>query len=292
MILDDVGFEGKAARINATKGNLTLGDIDSGCPLTIKGNKKTKLVIEGDIEAASITGFGEVVINGSVTVTKALNAGNLYIDNEGDIFVRKGATIGVKDGIDGFGEIILEDGFKPMTINGKADGYITLTCEELFYDGEQIFKSKLTNLEEVFDYEDSLPTIRDGIYEYGLYNKSGKVYIRALRYMLDDMPYCEWDDMVKAINKTKASDKQYTVTLLSDAELKGFKLPGKKKYASLTIEGNNFTIMFKGKSVKLTGDMTLDNVVVRSMAGAWTLKTGGFKLNDGGAELPDCTIKR
>ena len=292
MVLDDVRFEGKSVKINATKGDLILGDISSTGPLTITGNKKTKLVIEGDVEAASITGFGTVIIRESVTVTKALNAGNLIIEEVGLIDVGKGAAVTVKNGIDGYGEIILEEGFKPITLNGQADGYLTLTSDSQFYDGQQIFKSKLTNLEDVFDYSDCLPYIKDGNYEYGLYSKSGKVCVRAMAYILNGQPYCEWNDVISAINKAKNANAHYTLELLKDTDLNsGFKLPGRKKYASLTIDGNNYTIMFKGKSVSLTGDMTLDNVTVGSKGGAWTLKTGGFKFEAGAAELISCTPK-
>ena len=298
MELDDVTFNGKNTTINATKSELVLGKVSGTGNLTIKGSKNQKLSVEDEVIATTISGYGTVVVDGTLIVTKSLTVDSLYLEEGGTLIVGKGASVNIKKGIVGDGEIVLMEGAKPITLSGSASGNIMLNKGSApvsegeafsyadFSDGDQLFKSKLTNLDKVFDFMGSVPVIRDGEYDYGLYNKSGKVFIRAKSLVLDGVEYYDWNDMVTAINKAKASGKEYKLELLGDVDFKSaIKLPGKKKYAGLIIEGNDHTITFKGKTVALTGNLTLENVKVQSVSGAWNFKDNGFKLQKEGAEL-------
>ena len=313
LILDSVNVIGKALNINAKKGNLTISDLTlngeqkpAGDPdnapvgdgaaasastmIKLNGAAKTSLTVEGKNTVSTATGFGKLTLDGTLFIEKTLTVNELEITENGVLVVCKGAAVNVKNAVRGNGTIKLMDGFKPLTLNGSASGNISLISDTSL-EGKQIFTSKLTILNDVFDVKGIAPVVTDGEYEYGLYAKSNKVYLSAFRFAFDGKTFAEWTDIVNSIAKANAPSASYTVTLLGDADPGTFKLPAKKKYAGLTIDGGNHVITFKGKTLSLTGDLTFKNVTVRSSSGAWTVKTNGFKLDVVGAELENCTIK-
>ena len=294
LYLSDVTLEGKNANIKGSKGNVTLGDIDSSkcAQLNVTGNKKTTINIEGEVDATKVTGSGTVTISDTLTITKTLTADNLIIEAGAVLNIASGATVTVKNSLSGYGTIHLAKGYKALNINGTVSGRITITADEKVSDKTVLFKAKASNLNDVFDISAIVPDVTDGEYEYGLYVKSGKAIVRAFRLMLDDTAYCEWSDIVTVIKNRKANGANYTVELLGNVDLgSSFKMPDKGKYAGLTIDGGGYTITFKGKALSLTGDTTFTNVTVKSTDGAWTVKTSGFKLNTINAELVNCTEK-
>ncbi|MBQ9384390.1 MAG: hypothetical protein IJT87_09140, partial [Ruminiclostridium sp.] len=291
LVLEDVTFDGKKTTITASKGDLALDNVIAN-DLTVKGNVKTTLTVEGDVSAATVSGFGNIKADGSLTVTKTLKANTLELSGNAVLNVAAGAAITLSKGISGNGTINLASGFKAITLNGAAAGRIRLTGDKMT-DGQLIFKSKLTNLNDVFDISGIAPEVTDGEYEYGLYAKSGKVYLRAFKMQLGDTAYCEWADIMTDITKAGKGDESYTVSLLGSVDLgKAFKLPTKGKYAGLTIDGNGNTLTYSGSSITLTGNLKLTNLTLNATAkNGCTIKQGSFTLDAGGAELVNCKVK-
>ena len=293
-MLENVMFDGKKTTLTASKGDLTLDNVTAN-DLTVKGAAKTTLTVEGDVSAKTVSGFGKIELSGSMTAAKTLKANTLDLSDNAVLNVVKGAAITFNNGISGNGTINLASGFKAITINGKAIGNIKLTGDKMT-DGQLIFKSKLTNLNDVFDVSGIAPEVTDGEYSYGLYSKSGKVYLRAFKMQVGDTTYCEWTDIMNGITKAKASGKDYTLTLLGDLNITtALKLPTKGKYAGLTIDGNGHSISFKGTTLTLTGNLTLKNVNITAMKNGkpvvWTIKKNGFNLDTDETKLENCKVK-
>ncbi len=290
LILDDVKISGKKAVVNAAKGDVILNDVAADCQLDVKGSAKTNAYVLGEVTATNVTGFDKLELAGKLTVTKSLTVNEIVFNEGSELYVSKDVTITVKKGISGIGKIHLCEGYKAFSLAGKAEGQIEVTAENLFREGQIIFKSALTNLNDVFDISGIVPEVTDGEYEYRIYVKSGKAAVRAFRLVLNDTAYCDWSEIVNFINKEKKPTANYTIELLSDIDLgSGFKFPGKGKYAGLTIDGNGHTLSFKGKSITLTGDLTLQDIKVRSANQPWTVKAGKYKLEKNNAELIGCT---
>ena len=294
LVLENVTFDGKKTTITATKGDLTLDNVTAN-NLTVKGAAKRTLTVEGNVNAATISGFGNIKADGSLTVTKTLKVNTLDLSENAVLNVVKGAAITLSKGISGNGTINLASGFKAITINGKATGNIKLTGDKMT-DGQLIFKSKLTNLNDVFDVSGIAPAVIDGEYSYGLYAKSGKVYLRAFKMQVGDKTYCELSDVLNGINKSKEKGKSYELDLLGDIDFgKSFKLPTKGKYNSLSIDGNGHSISFNGTTLTLTGNLTLKNVKITAMKNgkpvAWTIKKKQYELFTENAELENCKVK-
>ncbi len=290
MTLENVTLDGKKSTINATKGDLTLGDIDA-TDLNVSGAKSTTLTVDGDVDATKISGFGTVDVEGALTIEKTLTINNLELGAGGIITVAKDASITINKGISGSGTIKLADGFKSITIKGTLSGKIKLISDKPFVEGAQIFKSSLTNLNDVFDVHGIAPAVNDGTYEYGLYVKGGKAYLRAFKLQLGDATFCEISDLTKSISNAKEAGERYTLNLLGDCDLNSLNLPKKGTYGGLTIDGNGHSITLKGNTLSLTGDLTLENVTIASAKGAWTIKTNGFTLTADPDKLINCTIK-
>ncbi|MBP3856568.1 MAG: chitobiase/beta-hexosaminidase C-terminal domain-containing protein [Ruminiclostridium sp.] len=294
LVLENVTFDGKKTTITATKGDLTLDNVTAN-NLTVKGAAKRTLTVEGNVNAATISGFGNIKADSSLTVTKTLKVNTLDLSENAVLNVVKGAAITLSKGISGNGTINLASGFKAITINGKATGNIKLTGDKMT-DGQLIFKSKLTNLNDVFDVSGIAPAVIDGEYSYGLYAKSGKVYLRAFKMQVGDTTYCELSDVLNGINKSKEKGKSYELDLLGDIDFgKTFKLPTKGKYNSLSIDGNGHSISFNGTTLTLTGNLTLKNVKITAMKNgkpvAWTIKKKKYELVTENAELENCKVE-
>ena len=290
LTLENVTLDGKKVTITSTNGDLTLGNV-SGSELTVKGGAKSTLTVNGEVGAMNVTGFGTVVVNGTLTVTKTLTVNELKLADSAVLRVENGAAVTVKKDISGNGTIGLASGFKPVSIGGEVNGTIKLTGDKMT-DGTQIFKTK-ADLTDKVNVSEIAPAVTDGEYSYGLYSKSGNVYLRAFRMQVGEQYYCEWADIVNGISKVKAAAAVYSVKLLGDVDLgKTFALPAKGKYAGLTIDGNGHTITFSGSAITLTGDITLKNVTVKATAkNGCTIKLNKFRLDTGSAELVNCTVK-
>ena len=290
LTLENVTLDGKKSTINAKQGDLTLGNVDAK-GLNVNGAKSTTLTIDGDVDATKISGFGTVDIEGALTVEKTLTVNNLELGEGGILTVASGASVTINKGISGSGTIKLADGFKSITIKGTLSGKIKLISDKPFAEGAQIFKSSLANLNDVFDVHGIAPAVNDGTYEYGLYVKGGKAYLRAFKLQLGDETFCEISDMMKSISNAKEAGERYTLNLLGDMQLSSLNLPKKGTYSGLTLDGNGHSITLKGNTLSLTGDLTLENVTIASAKGAWTIKTNGFTLTADPDKLINCTIK-
>ena len=293
LLLDEMKIEGKKATVNATKGDLILNDVSSDCQLDVKGSAKTMLGAFGEVKAANVTGFDVVELKGKLTIEKKLAVNRINFYDGAELIIKNGATVSLKKGISGNGTVHLCDGYKSFEIKGTADGSIKITADSKFADKQQIFKSSLMDLDKVFDISDVVPEVKDGSYDYGLYTKSGKVYVRAYKMKLDGARYCEWGDIVKDINKKNVKTAEYTIELLSDlAPGNTFKLPGKGKYAGLTIYGRGHTFKFTASSLGLTGNLKLTDVKFGSTAKkGCIIKLNKFSFDHTDADLVNCREK-
>ena len=294
LTLDGVTLIGKKAAISASKGDLTLGDVEVEAEsLTIKGAAKTTLTVNGEVEANTVSGFGTVALNGTLTITKSISIDELDLADGAVLNVAAGTTVTIKKGISGSGTLHIADGFKSISISGSITGMTSLTSDKPLTDGTLLFKSKLTDLNEHFDVSGIAPEVTDGEYSYGLYTKSGKVYLRAFKMEVAGQTYCELSDIMNDINKSKEKDKSYELELLGDIDFgKSFKLPSKGKYAGLTIDGNGHTLTCSESSITLTGNLTLTYLTFNATAkNGCTIKQGNFMLDAGGAELVNCTVQ-
>lgn len=293
LLLDEMKIKGKKATVNASKGDLILSDVSADCQLDVKGSSKTVLGAFGEVEADNITGFGLIELKGKLIVKKKLVANKINFNEGAELIIMKGATVSIKKGISGYGTVHLNDGYKSFDIKGSADGNIKITADNKFADKQLIIKSSLKDLDKAFDISGIVPEVTDGSYDYGLYTKSGKVYVRAYKMKLDGTKYCEWGDIVKDINSKKAKNATYAVELLSDVDPGStFKLPGKGKYAGLTIYGKGHTLMFPASSLGLTGNLKLSDVTFKSSAKkSCTIKLNKFSFDHADATLINCTEK-
>ncbi|MBQ9384900.1 MAG: InlB B-repeat-containing protein [Ruminiclostridium sp.] len=293
LTLDKVTLRGKKTTVTSSKSDLTLGFV-YGDALIIKGNAKTALTVKSEVAAAdTVSGFGKINIAGAIGVTKTLKVNELDIAEDARLALGDKAAITVSKKLTGSGEISLGESFIPITVGGELSCNIKVTSAKKLNDGDILFKTKAAGLNEAFDISDIVPEVTDGDYRYKLYVKSGKAYIRAFRLKLGDTEYCEWTDVVTAITKANAPTAAYTVELLGDIDLGAFKLPAKKKYAGLTIDGGTHTAAFKGKTLTLTGDLTLKNITVKSSSGEWTVKKGTFTFDasaENGVTLVNCKV--
>ncbi len=291
LVLSKVTFSGKKTTVNSSKGDLTVGFL-YGSAITIKGNAKTVLYISDEVTAETITGFGKADLAGALGISKTFKVNDLDISENARLVAGEGSAITVSRELSGNGEIYLDEGFKPITLGGKVSGRIRLNSKTKLKEGDQVFKSKADNLNEVFDVTDIAPDADGTEYGYGLYVKSGKAFLRAFRMKLGSVEYCEWGDILDYIKKQNAASAEYTVELLGDADLgKTFKLPAKGKYASLTIMGNDHTLSFSASSITLTGGLTLKNITFKSTANkACTIKTDKFELKTDKATFVNCIV--
>ena len=98
LVLENVTFDGKKTTITATKGDLTLDNVTAN-NLTVKGAAKRTLTVEGNVNAATISGFGNIKADGSLTVTKTLKVNTLDLSENAVLNVVKGAAITLCKGI-------------------------------------------------------------------------------------------------------------------------------------------------------------------------------------------------
>jgi len=264
--------------------------------LVVKGSAKRSCTIEEEVLVTTLSGFGELVIDGTLTVKKSLTVNNLTVGTDGRLIVEKGAQVNIKKQLFGLGGVIeLKEGFKPIKLPGEPVGYVCLESEKTL-ENMQLFASKQTALEEVIDISAAVPPVEDGEYNYGLYTKSGKVFIYPMKLAMDGKTYAAWADLINAINKAKNSSAEYTIRLLGDVDIgAALRFPIKNRYKALTIDGSGYSLSFTGKTHTLTGNLTLNNVCLSALNRGkpiqWTLKKNKFSLNSQNAELINCTIK-
>ena len=289
LALENVVLDGKKVAVNTTKGDLVLNDVQAP-NFTVKGNAKTNLSVGGDTAADTISGYGKVTVDGTLTIRKSLIVYDLVLGEGAVLNIAGGASVTIRSSISGSGTIHLANGFKPITLNGYASGRISLTSDEPL-DDRQIFKSSAAALDSVFDVSS---VVSDPAFV--LIAKSGKVYLRRCVLRVDDRSYSDWADAMSDITKLAAKGAEYTVELLDDVTVSGtLKFPSKGKYAGLAINGNGHSIIFGGTSLSLTGSLTLKNVTVSAVKSGkpvkWTLKTNKFAFEQGNAVLENCTVK-
>ena len=289
ILLDAVGFDCRQAYITAVKGELYLNDVRAS-NLTVKGGSKQSATVGGNTEVKAVTGFNKVSVEDCFSVIKTLKAPEMKLNGDAVLKVGTGAQVALTKGISGWGEVFLAEGFKPVTLGKGNTGRIRLTADDTLED-KVIFKTKASDLNEVFDVSGIAPQAEDGTYDYGLYVKGGKAYVRAYRWKLNGKTYCEWNDCIKAVASVKpASDA--TITLLGDIALPGtLKLPARGKYRTLTINGSGHAVIFSGKKVSLTGDLVLRNISLGSTGGAWTLDKGKYSLTGSDYRLTGCSVR-
>ena len=122
---------------------------------------------------------------------------------DGRLAVEKGAQVNIKKQLFGLGGVIeLKEGFKPIKLPGEPVGSVYLESEKTL-ENMQLFVSKQTALEEVIDISAAVPPVEDGEYNYGLYTKSGKVFVYPMKLEMDGKTYAVWADLINAINKAK-----------------------------------------------------------------------------------------
>ena len=290
LTLENVELNGKKATVTASSGDLTLDSV-SGNEITIRGATKTTLTVNNSVTAATVTGFGTIAENGTLTVTKSLTVNELGFADNAVLKIAADAAATIKKGISGNGTISLASGFKPISISGALNGTIKLTGDKMT-DGTQLFKTKL-DLTGKVDISGIIPEVTDGEYEYGMYMKSGKVYLRAFKLQFGGKTYCEYSDIISEITKAGKSSESYTINLLGSIDLgSAFKFPTKGKYAGLTINGNGHTITFKNSSIALTADLTLKDITLNATAkNGCTIKLNKFSFDTGNAKLVNCMIK-
>lgn len=295
LTLDNVSFEGKRVSVSSTKDDLLLKEVKAD-DLVVNGSAKRFCTIEGEVLVTTLSGFGELVIDGTLTVKKSLTVNNLTVGADGRLIVEKGAQVNIKNQLFGLGGVIeLKEGFKPIKLSGEPVGYVCLESEKTL-ENMQLFASKQTALEEVIDISAAVPPVEDGEYNYGLYTKSGKVFIYPMKLAMDGKTYAAWADLINAINKAKNSSAEYTIRLLGDVDIgAALRFPIKNRYKALTIDGSGYSLSFTGKTHTLTGNLTLNNVCLSALNRGkpiqWTLKKNKFSLNRKNAELINCTIK-
>lgn len=289
LSLDNVVLTCFQAVITAKKGDLLLNKVISD-KLVVKGSPKSVLTAENEVAPREISGFGKVFVNGTLIPAKILKTDHLSLSSKGHLKVLKGVVITIQKGISGTGIIDLSDGFTPISIGNDNSGAIMINSEVPLMN-RMIFKSKAGNLNKVFNLK-GIPGIDEtGGLKCGLYVKAGKAYLRAFTMKYSGRSYCEWNDLLSDISKAKPAD-DISVTLLSDVTVSGtLKLPAKGKYRNLTIIGGGHTISFTGKTVSLTGNLTLRDIRIKQKKGTWVLKKGKYELTNDEAKLIGCTIK-
>lgn len=310
MVLNDVELNGGQVTLNSMKGSLSLDDVEFDCKkpvvnakgdrldledviandLTVKGSTKTVLATDGTVRVSEIIGFKKIDNSGTLTTTKTLKVNYLDMSGNAVLDVPGGSLVTISRGITGNGTIILNKGFLPITLGKENSGSILLTSDETM-EYREIFKTKASELDSVFDVRQISPEVSGKKYKYGLYCRAGKACLRAYTIAFDGRKYCEWKDVVADIAKKKpAGDVQ--VTLLADVDIAGsFKLPAKGTYTSLTINGDGYNLNITDSSMKLTGNLKLKNITVNSESRAWTIKKGKYSLATDGAKLIGCRIE-
>lgn len=310
MVLNDVELNGGQVTLNSMKGSLSLDDVEFDCKkpvvnakgdrldledviandLTVKGSTKTVLATDGTVRVSEIIGFKKIDNSGTLTTTKTLKVNYLDMSGNAVLDVPGGSLVTISRGITGNGTIILNKGFLPITLGKENSGSILLTSDETM-EYREIFKTKASELDSVFDVRQISPEVSGKKYKYGLYCRAGKACLRAYTIAFDGRKYCEWKDVVADIAKKKpAGDVQ--VTLLADVDIAGsFKLPAKGTYTSLTINGDGYNLSITDSSMKLTGNLKLKNITVNSESRAWTIKKGKYSLATDGAKLIGCRIE-
>lgn len=311
IMLGKVNLTGKTASVNGSKGNLTLDNVMFNCDrssvnaakdslllkdvialnLTVKGSSKTVLTTEGEVGATTITGFKRVDNKGVLAPAKTLKVNYLNLSGNALLNVVKGASVTISKGISGSGTINLHNGFKPVVLGKDNSGSIRLVSDEAL-EYRMIFKTKAANLNKVFDVRELTGDSVNGKYEYGLYSKGDRAYLRAFTIKYNGNTYCEWQDMINDINRMKPAGEA-VVTLLADVDVPGtLKLPARGRYTDLTINGGGHRLTFNSRNVTLTGNLTLRNISLASDTGEWILKKGKYEPVTSGTVLIGCTIKK
>ena len=297
LTLENVRIESKtkagadaAFSISNTTGDITLNDLlFTGTELNIKGGLKNVLNIGASDPITKIEGFSTVVLSDSVEIQKSLNTTNLRLGENSELLIDKDAAVTVKGILRAeFGATIeLVKGFKPITLNGTAEGEpgsIFLVSAETLED-QQLFKTKIVDL-SIFDISGIVPDPEDGVYDYDYYVSSDKVLLKAYNIQLtidgENITFAYWKDMINLITKLNDKYADYTIELLGNVDIGGaFTLPAKTKFASLTVDGGGHSLVFTGTSYSFSGDVTLSDMILEPMKSGKYVPTFKFSVSKG-----------
>lgn len=243
----------------------TVNKADAPCKLTFKAKK--------GLTIGTKTGFSAVKktfsVKGAANIQGDFAPDSLTadsIDLSGTLTAGKDAKIKVNKEITGKGKIVLVPGFKPLVINGIVSGTIHLaSTEPSFPDGTQILSGKVKKLDKntlksAFDVAGLSSNSISENPRHLYYYKGGKAGIYTDNISYGGNSYGLWKDAVAQMNADKASGSvsSFNVTLTGDVDATGPLTLPKKGYESITIEGKDHTLKFKG-NIKLTGNTTINN---------------------------------
>ena len=184
----------------------------------------------------------------------------------------------------GNGTIRFAGSFKPVAINGTVSAGTLISLEGNSLADKQLFTSKLTNLNEVFDVSAVIPSD-----DYALCTKSSKVTLSKCCFSVNGKKYNDWTVMMNEIAKTSGT---VTVELINDANIgSAFKFPSKPKYDKIIINGSGKTLKFKSNSITLTSDTVFADITLESESGKAVLNKKKFDLEDSTAEYKGITKK-
>lgn len=292
-------FTGTVLTVSSTKGvTAFMGMTFNGTAFNVKGGTANEAGFMGCSPVTTLSGFDTVYVSNDLTIKKSFTANNVVILDNADLTICEGATLTINkgkkvEGGDG-ATITLEKGFSPIVLNGTISDTIKFVSDETLED-QPIFKTR-EDLSGVYDLSGIAP---DNGLTYDLLTSNGYVYLKAYTLEVNGTKYAFWNEAIAAIEALKDKTADYTITLLADFNIGGaLKLPGKGKYASLTIDGNGHKLTFTGTNVTLTGptelrDITLTSVNAKTGAEVkWNLtKSKNTLTQTGNVVLVLCTEK-
>ena len=266
-----VEITGTRLTANAT---LTLEDVtfvaktkkDKPAKFTVNGKKG--LTIGRDVVFSSakttVRSGAEIDLAGELAADVVL-CKKLILEDTSVLKVMSGEKITIKNSLEGKGGIIeLIEGFnKPIILEGTVflgnDEAIRITGAKQA-DGTQILKTSAKKLDasmlkKAFDVSGITDNVND-TYLYYLSNGKACIFGEAIEF--NGFSYGLWKEAVVSMNQAvKSGEKNLTLTIKGDVNIKGgFALP-KKGYDNLTIDGTG-TITFTG-NIKLTGNTVIGN---------------------------------
>lgn len=270
-----VNGTGNPVNIN-TKGKLlTLKEVENLGAL--KGSSSGSLVLEGDIEVQGVLQtFKDVVVQGSLRLNHNMTGiANLNLE-KGSVYLASGKNFTVTNVMAGEQGTLFypgEGAFPTVKISGTVKDVLNLRKSVQEGDaGEQYFTAGTKLLTASKAQAQQFAVFGE---KQVCYKKSGAIYVGAevLQLYAENEflgIYAQWSDMVAQINSRKQKSTSYRVALADDFAVAGaLTMPGKGKYAGLTIESSadgTPVQLSATKNVTLTANLTLGANVSLSAA--------------------------
>ena len=273
----DINIESnKKLKISASS-NLTMNGFTSDSLTSVSGGKNARLVWDQPYSGNyDISGFGRVVVNsGAVLGTGSkFNVSALEIQDGGVFTVNRASRTIIKY-LDGCGEMMVAEGFSPVTISSGTSGSCKVSLSGAVKDGDVIFTSKNADT-EAFDVTNITP---EGDVEYGLVNIKGKLYFKGRLLEMDGIRYTLWSEMIGVIESKNDNTAEYNISVLDNTDIGGaLKMPKTGTYKQINItapEDTDFMLTFTG-SIALTGDLSVSNIGLRSVTSKGAEATFGI----------------